>query len=86
VHSLRPLAYVEVCADQRSQVYLVNYEKVGAGDAGTALARDFFTFRDIDDSDRQVRQLRAEGRRVRLTPVSRAELVGKLMQPAVRLL
>src|SRR5262249_53349206 len=44
-----------------SQIYLVDNEQIGTGDAGATLARYFFTSRDVDHIDRQVRQLGAEG-------------------------
>src|SRR5262249_23707602 len=47
----------KVCAYQRSQIYFVYDEKIGAGDPRATLARYLFTFRDIDHIDRQVGQL-----------------------------
>src|SRR5690606_27504950 len=55
--------HVEVDADVRSKVSLVDDEKIGAGDAGPALARDFLALTDGDDVDRQIGQVRREGRR-----------------------
>jgi hypothetical protein len=40
--------YVQVCSHQRGQIYLVYDEKVGARNTGAALARYFFTCRDVD--------------------------------------
>ena len=54
---------VETCAYKRSQIDLVDDEKIGARNTGSALARNLFAGRDIDHIDRQVRQLGAEGRR-----------------------
>jgi hypothetical protein len=43
--------FLKVCAYERSQIYLVDDEKIGAGNTGAALARNFFAFRDIDHID-----------------------------------
>src|ERR1700739_4802917 len=45
---------------QRSQVDLVNDEKVGAGNSRSALARDLFTLGNVDHVDGQVRQFGTE--------------------------
>src|SRR4051812_12861132 len=52
----------EARADMRREVDLVDDEKVGAGDPGTALARDLLAAGDVDDVDRQVGELGREGR------------------------
>src|SRR5215204_566017 len=52
----------EARADMRREVDLVDDEKVGAGDPGTALARDLLAAGDVDDVDRQVGELWREGR------------------------
>src|SRR6201984_1710922 len=50
----------EIRPYQRSQVDLVNDQKVGAGNSGTALTRDLFPLGNVDHVDRQVRQFGAE--------------------------
>src|SRR5215203_5803483 len=57
------LHYGEARADMRREVDLVDDEKVGAGDPGTALARDLLAAGDVDDVDRPV------GALVRSAPV-----------------
>src|SRR5829696_5339526 len=52
----------EARADMRREVDLVDDEKVGAGDPGTALAWDLLAAGDVDDVDRQVGELWREGR------------------------
>src|SRR3954462_14776945 len=52
----------EARADMRREVDLVDDEKVGAGDAGPALARDLLAAGDVDDVDREVGELGREGR------------------------
>ena len=52
---------VEVGADQRREVDLVDHQQVGAGDAGPALARDLLARRHVDHVDREVGQLGREG-------------------------
>src|SRR3954447_24973877 len=56
------LHHGEARADMRREVDLVDDEKVGAGDPGTALARDLLAAGDVDDVDRQVGELGREGR------------------------
>src|SRR5262245_13741847 len=53
--------YLKVCADQRSQIDLVDDEKIGARNTRAALARYFFTCCDVDHIDRQIGQLGTEG-------------------------
>ena len=55
--------HVEVGADMRGEVDLVDEQQVGARDAGAAFAGDFVTGSDVDDVDGEVGQLRAEGGR-----------------------
>src|ERR1700741_2720810 len=45
---------------QRSQIDLVNDEKVGAGNPRTTLTRNLLTFSNVNYVDRQVRQFGAE--------------------------
>ncbi len=45
----------------RSEVGFVDDEQVAFGDAGAALARNFFAAGHVDDVDRQVAEFRAEG-------------------------
>jgi hypothetical protein len=58
----------EACTHQRREVYLVYDQEVGARDTGPAFAWDLVARRDIDDVDRQIGQLRAEGRGQVVTP------------------
>src|SRR6267142_562775 len=53
----------EIRAHQRSEIDLVDHQQIGPGDSRAAFPGDLFAFRDVDDVDRQVRQLRAERRR-----------------------
>src|SRR5262245_792548 len=63
-HSRRiGLHYREICTDQRSQVDLVDDEKIGTRNARATLARYFFAGRDVDHVDRQVGELGTESRR-----------------------
>ena len=55
------LHHLEAGADERGQVDLVDDEKVRAGDAGPALARDLVARGHVDDVDREVGELGAEG-------------------------
>src|SRR5690606_5674247 len=48
--------------DQRRQVGLVDDEQVGAGNARPALSGNLVAGRNVDDVERQVGELRAEGR------------------------
>src|ERR1700739_4362335 len=50
----------EIRPYQRSQVDLVNDQKVGAGNSGTALTRDLFTLGNVDHLDSQSRQFGTE--------------------------
>src|SRR5215470_17116964 len=52
----------EAGADQRGEIDFVDDEQIGAGDAGTAFARDLVTGGDIDDIDRQIGEFGREGR------------------------
>src|SRR5690606_3052981 len=52
---------VEVGADQRGQVGLVDHQQVGEGDAGAALAGHLVAARDVDDEDLHVDQAGGEG-------------------------
>src|SRR5882724_560905 len=58
-----PLHHAEVGADIGREVDFVDHEKVGACDAGAALARDLLPFCHVDDVDGRVHELGAEGRR-----------------------
>jgi hypothetical protein len=61
-HALRiPLHHVEIGADMRGQILLIDDEQVRAGDARPALARDFLALADGNHIDRQVGQVRREG-------------------------
>src|SRR6516225_6457434 len=61
-HALRVTPHdLEVGADQRRQIDLVDDQKVRSGDAGSALARDLVAGRDIDHVDRQIGELGREG-------------------------
>ncbi len=53
--------HLKVRSYQRSQIYLVDDEKIGARNTRAALARYLFAFCDIDDVDGKVGQLGAEG-------------------------
>ena len=55
------LHHGEIGADQRREVDFVDHQEVGAGDPGSALARDLVAGGDVDDVDREVGELRAEG-------------------------
>ena len=50
----------EIRPYKRSQVDLVDNEKVGARNSRSAFARDLFTFRNVDHIDRQIGQFGAE--------------------------
>src|SRR5215510_2392226 len=50
----------ETGANQRSQIDLVDHEKVRSRNSRTAFARYFFALRNVDDINSQVRQLRTE--------------------------
>src|SRR5262249_38956795 len=52
--------HFEIRADQGSEIYLVDDEKIGAGNARTTLARYFFTCSYVNDVDGQACQLGAE--------------------------
>src|SRR5215469_17703316 len=53
---------LEAGADLRSEIDFVDDEKIGAGDPGAAFARDLVAGSDVDDIDRQIGELRGEGR------------------------
>src|SRR4029453_7956288 len=53
--------HLKVRSYQRSQIYLVDDEKIGARNTRAALARYLFAFCDLDDVDSKVGQLGAEG-------------------------
>ena len=53
---------LDVGADERRQVGLVDHQQVGAGDAGAALARDVVARGDVDDEDLHVRERGGEDR------------------------
>src|SRR5580704_18086865 len=52
---------IEAGADQRRQIDFVDDEEVGAGDAGSAFARDLVAGGDVDDVNRQIGELGGEG-------------------------
>ncbi len=52
----------EIGADMRGEIGLVDDEQIGAGDAGTALARDFLALADADHIKRQIGEIGREGR------------------------
>src|SRR5580700_5096200 len=52
--------YRKVRPYQRSQIDLIDNEKIGPRNARTALTRNLFTFGNIDHVDRQVRQFWTE--------------------------
>ena len=56
-------ADAEIRADIGGQVLLIDDEQIRARDARAALARNLVALRYVDDKDRGIRQLRAEGRR-----------------------
>ena len=53
--------HVEVGADVRGEVDLVDEQQVRAGNDGAAFAGDFVAGGNVDDVDGEVGQLRAEG-------------------------
>src|SRR5580704_7528268 len=55
--------YLKVCTYQSGQVDFVYDKKIRASDTRAALARYFFSRGNVDDIDRQVGKLGAEGRR-----------------------
>jgi hypothetical protein len=77
--------HVEVGAHMRSEVGFVDDEQVALGDAGAALARNFFAAGHVDDVDRQVAEFRAEGGgQVVTTGLDEHDVgIGKLLQHAV---
>jgi len=54
--------------DQWCEIGLVDHQEVGPGNPWPSLARDFVAGSDVDDVDRQIGKLRAEGRREVVTP------------------
>jgi hypothetical protein len=46
--------HIQIGADVRGQIGLVDNQQIGAGDAGAAFAGDFFTAGDIDDIQREI--------------------------------
>src|ERR1700678_3541514 len=55
-------------ADVRREIDLVDHEQVRARYARAAFARYFLAARDVDDVDREIRELGGEGRRKVVTP------------------
>src|SRR5438874_580436 len=53
---------LEIGADMRSEVDLVDHQQIAAGDAWASLARDLVALSNVDDIDRAVGKLRRKGR------------------------